>query len=454
MKPRLCDEESGKSKSMALHVFLRLNRPPLFGPSHSTLAVGVLLHILEGAEDRPQLTQKAAVVAVVEVTEKRLDRLSSLIGLVKGNTREQVVNDVLLNDAVEQVLANETELAVNRGKGTLDEGPSLLGVVRDLGMVVMEVGDGDKPVVDPEVGDGVEEHDGGDVKDLSGFVQGGESDGQTDIRDGDKDGLTGTENGTGGAEVADAEPTTKTVYFVLQATLAGGGIEEEVCLPSEELVDDQVNELGDGRILEELMEIDAAEQGLAGGLGLRRGDESHVLLHVASEAVVTVVRELPREVGHQEEGVKDPTDAVVELGVLGEGTVTALVAEDPDTSADETLDEAVDHPSRETEDGVLDGGDVGERGPDEAGNHGEVAEDIVERGHERGLKAMSRNGVPDGLDVRKRGLVALLGLLDHGGGRGTLTCRHCSWTVCRLFAGGTMQPELSEIYFLYCSQSI
>lgn len=49
---------------------------------------------------------------------------------------------MLLDDAVEEVLANEAEVAVNGGKGTLDEGPALLGVVRDFGVVVVQVGDG------------------------------------------------------------------------------------------------------------------------------------------------------------------------------------------------------------------------------------------------------------------------------------------------------------------------
>jgi hypothetical protein len=54
-----------------------------------------------------------------------------------------VVNDVLLNDAVEKVLANEAELTVNSGESTLDVGPALRGVVGELGVVVVEVGDGD-----------------------------------------------------------------------------------------------------------------------------------------------------------------------------------------------------------------------------------------------------------------------------------------------------------------------
>lgn len=50
---------------------------------------------------------------------------------------------MLLNDSVEQVLANEAKLTVNGSESALDIGPALVGVVRDLGVVVVEVGDGD-----------------------------------------------------------------------------------------------------------------------------------------------------------------------------------------------------------------------------------------------------------------------------------------------------------------------
>lgn len=50
---------------------------------------------------------------------------------------------MLLDDAVEEVLANETELTVNSGESTLDVGPALSSVVRNIGVVVVEVGDGD-----------------------------------------------------------------------------------------------------------------------------------------------------------------------------------------------------------------------------------------------------------------------------------------------------------------------
>lgn len=56
--------------------------------------------------------------------------------------REKVVHNVLLDDSVEQMLSNETKLPVNGGQGSLDESPGAVVEVRDLGMVVMQVGNG------------------------------------------------------------------------------------------------------------------------------------------------------------------------------------------------------------------------------------------------------------------------------------------------------------------------
>lgn len=63
--------------------------------------------------------------------------------MIREYSREEVVDNVLLNDTVEQVLANEAKLTVNSSESALDVGPALVGVVRNLGVVVVEVGDGD-----------------------------------------------------------------------------------------------------------------------------------------------------------------------------------------------------------------------------------------------------------------------------------------------------------------------
>jgi hypothetical protein len=101
-----------------------------------------VLDVLEGAEDGPQLAQEASVVVAVVVADDGLDGLGGLVSLVEGDLREEVVNNVLLNDTVEEVLSDEAKLTVDSGESSLDVGPALSGVVRELGVVVVEVGNG------------------------------------------------------------------------------------------------------------------------------------------------------------------------------------------------------------------------------------------------------------------------------------------------------------------------
>lgn len=49
---------------------------------------------------------------------------------------------MVINDVVEEDAANPAEVAVNCGESTLDIGPGLRLVVVHLGVVVVEVGDG------------------------------------------------------------------------------------------------------------------------------------------------------------------------------------------------------------------------------------------------------------------------------------------------------------------------
>ena len=59
-----------------------------------------------------------------------------------GDLREQMVDNVGVDDAVEEVAADEAKVAVNRGQGALDEGPAVGLEVVDLRVSVVQVGDG------------------------------------------------------------------------------------------------------------------------------------------------------------------------------------------------------------------------------------------------------------------------------------------------------------------------
>lgn len=56
--------------------------------------------------------------------------------------REEVVHNMVLNNAVEKVTANESEITINSGQSTLDKGPVLGIKVRDVDVGVVEVGNG------------------------------------------------------------------------------------------------------------------------------------------------------------------------------------------------------------------------------------------------------------------------------------------------------------------------
>lgn len=72
----------------------------------------------------------------------RLDGLGGLVGMVEGDGRHIVVQDVSLNDAMEEPAADEAELAVDGSSSTLDEGPLLTGVVGEGGVGVLKEGNG------------------------------------------------------------------------------------------------------------------------------------------------------------------------------------------------------------------------------------------------------------------------------------------------------------------------
>lgn len=73
----------------------------------------------------------------------RLDGLGGQVGVVEGDGADVVVQDVRLDDAVEDVAADEAEVAVDGGGGAADVVPGRRFVVGEGGVGVLEVGDCD-----------------------------------------------------------------------------------------------------------------------------------------------------------------------------------------------------------------------------------------------------------------------------------------------------------------------
>ena len=110
---------------------------------HAVL-LSTIRHIDALAEGRHQRVQETGLLFLaVVLAQEGLDGAGGLLGLVEGDAAEEVVHDVVVDDLVEEVTADEARGAVNGGQRPLGVGPSVGRVVRDVGVGVLEVGDGD-----------------------------------------------------------------------------------------------------------------------------------------------------------------------------------------------------------------------------------------------------------------------------------------------------------------------
>lgn len=91
-----------------------------------------------------QADQKVgSLVLDVPVAEKRNDGLGGALGLVEWDLGEEMVDNVVIDDFVEEVAADEAQAAVDGADGAIGEVPALVGVVDDVGVGMVEVGNGD-----------------------------------------------------------------------------------------------------------------------------------------------------------------------------------------------------------------------------------------------------------------------------------------------------------------------
>ena len=373
------------------------------------LGLGAGLNPLAHSGGAPHGSQEAkeaaAGVGTVVLAHDGTDGVAGLVGVVKGNGANVVVEDVRLDNAVQQLAADEAHLAVNGSGGTADVVPLLGSVVRQRRVGVLEESDGNEPVVDPEVGDEVPDSHVGPAKGVAEVEETSGSQGDTNVAVDDELGVLGVEDGALGVEVVDT--TAETVLLALTTALALAAVEvvasdvgNEVLGPTDELLAEEVDQSEDGSLLSELRDLVDETTSAGSKLLTGTGQENHVTLHVAGGLVVLAVGDLPAEEGDEQGRVQDPAGEVVDGGGLGEGTVTALVSNDPETSSEEALEDGVDGPKGSAGEDVGDvlGRDkVMEQG-EGAGEAGNVAEDVVVTLEGRALEAVLGDGITDVLD--------------------------------------------------------
>ena len=253
---------------------------------------GAAVHSLEE-------TNRAVLdIAAVVVAHDGLDGLSSLVSVVERNGRDVVVEDVGLDDTVEKVATNEAELAVNGGSGSTSEGPGVGIVVRKRGVGVLEEGDGNEPVVDPEVRKKVPNEEVLEAELLVDEVESSAGKSKTDVGEEDQLLVLALIQRAGGVEVVDTAEPAVTLALTLTLGLlvvvdVTSNVGDEVQRPAEELLEDHVGGSSDRGLLHQLGElVDSVANSASVNLtGL--GEEDHVTLHVASGLVVLAVGDLP-----------------------------------------------------------------------------------------------------------------------------------------------------------------
>lgn len=271
-------------------------------------------------------------------------------------------------------------------------------------------------MVDPEVGHDVEQsnlpssHLSGQVVERAANNQ------EANVSDGNQVCLGVGEERAERVKVAVTE-RLGAVCLLGQTLASSADIEHQVELPTKDLVAQKSNGVIERSLLKQLLKL--LDHGRQSGLALLIGgrNEDSVLLNVAVIAVVSRMRDLPREVRHHKQGVDGPANNIVQHGERGEGTMSTLVAENPDSNANTALEESIGGPGT----GPLCGRrqEIDVKGcVYEHGSVDEVAGKVGEGPDRRALKAMSRDlasqeSIGDILGLEKVSAIAIDMLEKH-----------------------------------------
>ena len=387
-----------------------------------------LAHASASEESADETSRTVLDVCSVVLAHNRLDSLGGLVGVVKGDVADVVVEDVGLDDTVEEMSTDEAHLAIDGSSGTTDKVPLLASVVGKGRVGVLEEGDGNyciqsvyenscwnagkltEPVVDPEVGNKVPDKHVGEAIGLAEVGKTDGSDGNTNVAQDNELSIAVLVQRASGIEVVDT--TAKTVMLALATPLTlalmvvvAGNVGHEVVGPANELLHDEHEESEDGSLLSQLRKL-VGKLAKTGGLLLASaGNENHVALHVAGGLVVLSVGDLPAEVGNEEGRVKNPTGDVVDKTGVGESTGAALVGNNPDTGSEKTLKNGVHAPeeSSHRSGGDVLGGDKVVPDAESGGKADEIAEDVGVSFQGRSLEAVLGDSIVDVLDGEIRG---------------------------------------------------
>ena len=259
-----------------------------------------------------------------------------------------------------------------------------------------------QPVVDPEIRSTVPQ---GKVRPAVGAADEHEhspDEGQTEVAEPDQVLILRLVQRARRVEVVDASEeavalATAPALALTLVVVVAGDVGRQVDGPAAELLAHHVDERRDGGLLDELRQLVRQTARGRGKLVPPLGHEDHVTLEVGRGLVVLAVRDLPGEVRHQQSRVADPADGVVQDLGGRERLVAALVRQDPQPGAEETLHEGVQRPECPAEQGRrnLLGRDEAVEEVEGDREAGHVPGDVPQAPQRRAFEAAGRDGVVD-----------------------------------------------------------
>lgn len=206
-----------------------------------------------------------------------------------------------------------------------------------------------QPVVHPKVRSQVPHEKVGEAIRLANPKEDRTRDQKTQIAEEDQLGILCFVQGAVGVEMVDTTAEAillaHTTSFTLTLMLVvASDIGQQVHGPASQLLGDQgvggVERSLFGKFIQLVKQIPSPRSPLLSG----GRNEDHVALHVAGGLVVLAVRDLPREIRHQQRRVTEPADSVVQNLALGERLVTTFVGQHPQARTKETLHHGVQKP--------------------------------------------------------------------------------------------------------------
>lgn len=210
-------------------------------------------------------------VGAVMLSHDWLDGFGGLIGVVEWDGADVVVEDVGLDDAVEEMTADESKFTIDGCGGSTDVVPALTRVVRKCWVGVLKEGDCNyislvfnkesriceihtEPVVNPEIWNKIPDKHVVESVGLAKLIQGGGSDGNTEITQQNKFGILGFIKRTGWRKMADTLKVTvgfslATTLRLLLVVVVTSDVSEKVQWPSEKLLKNGMGQGSDWGLL-------------------------------------------------------------------------------------------------------------------------------------------------------------------------------------------------------------